>query len=63
MDDTHIGKISKEWGGLMREWFTDADNFGIEFPNCVDVPTKTLLLGACILIVIYFRIIYCLATF
>lgn len=52
MDDTRIGKISKEWGGLMRELLTDADNFGIEFPNCVDVSTKTLLLGACILIVI-----------
>ena len=24
-----VGKISKQWSGLMREYFTDADNFGV----------------------------------
>ncbi len=27
-----IGRISKQWGGLLREAFSDADTFGIEFP-------------------------------
>jgi hypothetical protein len=26
---TPVGKISKQWSGLMREYFTDADNFGV----------------------------------
>jgi hypothetical protein len=26
---TEVGKISKQWSGLLREYFTDADNFGI----------------------------------
>lgn len=25
-----VGKISKQWGGLAKEYFTDADNFGIQ---------------------------------
>lgn len=25
-----VGKISKQWGGLAKEMFTDADNFGIQ---------------------------------
>ena len=24
-----VGKISKQWSGLLREYFTDADNFGV----------------------------------
>ena len=24
-----VGKISKQWGGLMKEMFTNADNFGV----------------------------------
>jgi hypothetical protein len=27
--DVEIGKISKQWSGLMKEWFTKADNFGV----------------------------------
>lgn len=26
-----VARISKEWSGLMKEAFTDADNFGVEF--------------------------------
>ena len=26
---TEVGKISKQWSGLLREAFTDSDNFGI----------------------------------
>lgn len=30
--EREIGRISKRWSGLLREAFTDADTFGIEFP-------------------------------
>lgn len=30
--EREIGKISKKWGGLLREGFTDADTFGVEYP-------------------------------
>ena len=25
-----VGKITKQWSGLAKEYFTDADNFGIQ---------------------------------
>ena len=25
-----VGKITKQWSGLAQEYFTDADNFGIQ---------------------------------
>lgn len=48
---TQVGKISKQWSGLMREMFTDADYFGITFPMDLDVRMKAVMLGACFLIV------------
>lgn len=45
-----IGKITKQWSGLVKEVFTDADNFGISFPLDLDVTVKAVLLGACFLI-------------
>ncbi|XP_077598151.1 phospholipid scramblase 2-like [Stigmatopora nigra] len=45
-----IGRISKQWSGLMKEVFTDTDNFGIQFPLNMDVKMKAVLLGACFLI-------------
>jgi len=45
-----VGMISKQWSGLAREVFTDADNFGISFPVDLDVRIKAVLLGACFLI-------------
>ncbi|XP_039486595.1 phospholipid scramblase 1 isoform X2 [Drosophila santomea] len=45
-----IGKISKQWSGLAREIFTDADFFGINFPLDLDVRMKAVLLGATFLI-------------
>ncbi|KAF2883007.1 hypothetical protein ILUMI_23145 [Ignelater luminosus] len=47
---TQVGKISKQWSGLMREMFTDADYFGITFPMDLDVRMKAVMLGACFLI-------------
>ena len=48
---TKVGKVSKQWTGFVREAFTDADNFGINFPIDLDVKMKAVLLGACFLIV------------
>lgn len=49
--DRPIGRISKQWSGLLKEVFTDTDNFGIQFPLDMDVKMKAVLLGACFLIV------------
>ena len=45
-----VGKISKQWTGLLKEAFTDADNFGVSFPLDLDVKVKATLLGAVFLI-------------
>lgn len=47
---TQVGKISKQWAGLLREAFTDTDYFGITFPLDLDVRMKAVMLGACFLI-------------
>lgn len=47
----NAGKITKQWSGLAREVFTDADYFGITFPMDLDVKIKAVMLGACFLIV------------
>jgi len=44
------GKITKKWSGLLKEGFTDADNFGVTFPPGWDVKLKGLFLGAVFLI-------------
>ena len=44
------GKITKKWSGLMKEGFTDADNFGIVFPTEWDIRLKALFLGTVFLI-------------
>jgi uncharacterized protein YxjI len=44
------GVIKKKWGGLTREFFTDADGFGIEFPGNASVQAKSVLLGAVFLL-------------
>uniref|UniRef100_H3AUK0 Phospholipid scramblase n=1 Tax=Latimeria chalumnae TaxID=7897 RepID=H3AUK0_LATCH len=46
-----VGRISKQWSGLLKEVFTDTDNFGIQFPMDLDVKMKATLMGACFLIV------------
>ncbi|KAM9717987.1 phospholipid scramblase 2-like [Menidia menidia] len=48
--DQPIGRISKQWSGLLKEVFTDTDNFGIQFPLDLDVKMKAVLMGACFLI-------------
>lgn len=49
-DGAEFGKITKKWSGLLKESFTDADNFGVEFPSTWDVKLKALFLGAVFLI-------------
>ncbi len=49
-NDQELGKIVKKWSGLAKEVFTDADNFGIQFPEKININTKAILLGAVFLI-------------
>ncbi|XP_053492701.1 phospholipid scramblase 1 isoform X1 [Ictalurus furcatus] len=50
MDEVSIGRISKQWSGLLREVFTDTDNFGIQFPMDLDVRMKAVMIGLCFLV-------------
>lgn len=45
-----IGKIHKQWSGLAREAFSNADTFGITFPQSITAADKALLIGAVFLI-------------
>ena len=45
-----IGRLYKQWGGVVRELFTVADIYRIEFPMNLDVKMKALFLGATFLI-------------
>ncbi len=49
-DGREIGAIRKKWSGLMKEAFTDADTFGVTFPDDADAAAKAVLLGAVFLI-------------
>jgi len=49
-DGRQIGKITKKWSGLLKETFTDADNFGMTVPPSMEVSHQSLLLGAVFLI-------------
>lgn len=50
-DETSFcGRITKQWSGLAKEAFTDADNYGISFPMDLDVNVKAVLVGAVFLI-------------
>ena len=39
------GLISKKWGGVLKEVFTDADTFKIDFPPGCSANEKALILG------------------
>ena len=45
-----IGEIRKQWSGLLKEAFTDADNFGVTFPKDLAVTVKATLLAATFMI-------------
>ncbi|ELU06462.1 hypothetical protein CAPTEDRAFT_141345, partial [Capitella teleta] len=46
-----LGMISKQWSGLAKELFTNAQNMGVSFPLDMEPMTKALLMGATFLIV------------
>lgn len=50
MDGISVGTISKDWSGLVRELFTDADYFSMSFPRDLDPSIKAVLMGALFLI-------------
>ncbi|XP_064462152.1 phospholipid scramblase 2-like [Ornithodoros turicata] len=50
LHDIEIGVIAKEWSGLIKEAFTDADTFSVTFPVDMDVDVKACILGCAILI-------------
>lgn len=45
-----VGRITKEFSGLVKELFTNADNFGVVFPQDLDVKMKACIIGAVFLI-------------
>jgi uncharacterized protein YxjI len=45
-----VGTIQKKWAGLLKEGFTDADTFGVSFPQDWDVQMKALALGGVFLV-------------
>ncbi|XP_046362053.1 phospholipid scramblase 1-like isoform X1 [Haliotis rufescens] len=49
-DGAVVSKISKQWGGAVREIFTDAEKFSVTFPQDLDVKVKATLMGAVFLI-------------
>ena len=44
-----VGRIEKKWSGLLRETFTDADNFLVTLP-AGDEPLRALVLAAAVLV-------------
>lgn len=48
--ERELGKIFKKWSGLLKESFSAADNFGVEFRPDLTPDRKALLLGAVFLI-------------
>jgi uncharacterized protein YxjI len=47
---TEDGKITKKWSGALKEAFSDADNFAVQFPQGLTIEEKALFLGAVFLI-------------
>ena len=44
LGETHqVGKISKQWSGLVKEFFTNVDNFGIKCKLTIIPPNDGLL--------------------
>ena len=50
VNENPVGNIQKQFSGLIKEAFTDADNFGITFPMDLEVNSKALLLGTVFLV-------------
>ena len=51
-----IGKIQKKFSGLLKELFTDSDNFGVYFPKEMSINEKCLIFASTFLIdMVYFE--------
>ncbi|XP_075256797.1 phospholipid scramblase 1-like [Convolutriloba macropyga] len=48
--DEEIGSLKKQYSGMLKEAFTDADNFSLTFPRDLDVRAKAILLSTVFLI-------------
>ncbi|MEM6996463.1 MAG: phospholipid scramblase-related protein, partial [Myxococcota bacterium] len=49
-DGANVGAIKKQWGGLMKDAFTDADTFGLELGPGMDPQLRSLALAATFLV-------------
>lgn len=49
-DGRDFAQITKDWSGLGKEMFTDADHFQLQFPDIKDPNERRILLGALFLI-------------
>jgi len=49
-ETTQIGDVTKQWSGVLKEYFTDADTFSVTFPKDMDVRVKAVFVGAAFLI-------------
>jgi uncharacterized protein YxjI len=55
-DGKQIGLIQKKWSGLLKEMFTEADNFWVAFDAVEDPAMRALLFSATVLIdVVHFE--------
>ncbi|KAF0289884.1 Phospholipid scramblase 1 [Amphibalanus amphitrite] len=45
-----VGLLTKRWGGIVKEAFTDSKTFSVHFPRDADPATKATLFGAAILL-------------
>ena len=49
-NNERVGRITKVWSGVMKEAFSDADNFETDFPVAADAASKSRILGAVFLL-------------
>lgn len=45
VDGTEVGSIKKKWSGLLKEAFSDADNFRVEMGASMDARLRALMLA------------------
>lgn len=50
MNQPTVGAIYKRWGGLIKEIFTDADTYDIQFPKDSDHNDRLLMIAACLML-------------
>lgn len=56
VNQQQVGMIQKRWSGLLKEAFTDADNFGVDLQAVDDPQMKALAFAATVLIdVVHFE--------